>query len=156
VATGHDDGMDIFNTILTRFGLLLERHPLVFTHMVCALAALALGAFVLMGRKGNTAHRTAGWAWVALMAGVTITGAFIRDYHLPNIAGITPIHAFVVLVGWQLPRAVMYARRGQIDAHRQAMRGLYKGGCLLAGAFTLLPGRFLGNTLWKHTLGWIS
>jgi uncharacterized membrane protein len=33
------------------------------------------------------------------------------------------------------------------------MRGLYIGGCVVAGLFTLLPGRFLGDMLWRHTLG---
>ena len=93
-------GMD---TLLNRFALLLERHPLVFAHLMLALGALALGAVLLWGRKGNTTHRSLGWAWVLLMAGVAASGGFIRDYHLPNIAGFTPIHLFVVLVAWQLP-----------------------------------------------------
>ena len=136
--------------ILHRFALLLDRHPVVFAHLMMALGALLLGAFVLWGRKGNTAHRRLGWTWVALMAGVAVSGAFIRDYHLPNLFGFTPIHLFVVFVAWQLPRAVLYARRGQLEAHRKAMRGLYQGGCLVAGAFTLLPGRFLGTMLWRQ------
>lgn len=141
---------------MNRFALLLERHPLVFAHLMLALAALALGAFMLWGRKGNTTHRWAGWTWVLLMGGVALTSAFIRDYNLPNVAGITPIHAFTVVVLWQLPRGVWYARQGQVEAHRKTMRGLYLGGCLVAGAFTLLPGRFLGTMLWKHTLGWMA
>lgn len=147
--------MPAMDTLLNRFALLLDRHPLVFAHLMLALGALALGAVLLWGRKGNTTHRSLGWAWVTLMAGVAVSGGFIRDYHLPNLAGFTPIHLFVVLVAWQLPRAVLYARRGRIEAHRQAMRGLYRGGCLIAGAFTLLPGRFLGTMLWRQ-VGLIS
>lgn len=136
--------------LLHRLALLLDRHPVVFAHLTMALAALALGAFVLWGRKGSTLHRSLGWTWVALMAGVAVSGGFIRDYHLPNLFGFTPIHLFVLYVAWQLPRAVLYARRGRVDAHRQAMRGLYQGGCLIAGLFTLLPGRFLGSMLWRQ------
>jgi uncharacterized membrane protein len=33
------------------------------------------------------------------------------------------------------------------------MTRLYFGACVLAGIFTLLPGRFLGQLLWKHALG---
>ena len=109
-----------------------------------------LGAWVLWGRKGTTLHRSLGWTWVALMTGVAVSGAFIRDYHLPNLYGFTPIHLFVLMVAWQLPRAVVYARSGRIDAHRKAMRGLYQGGCLIAGVLTLLPGRFLGTMLWRQ------
>jgi uncharacterized membrane protein len=142
----HDDPMDTFIR-------LLDRQPLIFAHLMCALGALALGAYLLWGRKGDRVHRWAGWTWVLLMLGAALSAAFIRDYRLPNIAGFTPIHAFVVLVLWQLPRGVWYARHGRLEAHRQTMRGLYKGGCLVAGAFTLLPGRFLGTLLWKDALG---
>jgi uncharacterized membrane protein len=33
------------------------------------------------------------------------------------------------------------------------MRGLYFGACVVAGVFTLLPGRYLGGLLWKQWLG---
>jgi uncharacterized membrane protein len=135
---------------LHRFSLLLDRHPLVFAHLVCALGALAVGAWLLWGRKGDTVHRSVGWAWVGLMGGAALSAAFIRDYHLPNIAGFTPIHLFVVMVAVQLPLGVWHARRGRVEAHRRTMRGLYRGGCLVAGAFTLLPGRFLGSLLWPQ------
>jgi len=41
------------------------------------------------------------------------------------------------------------ARRGAIEAHRRTMRGRHIGGCVVAGAFTLLPGRFLRTLLMK-------
>jgi uncharacterized membrane protein len=34
-------------------------------------------------------------------------------------------------------------RRGNISGHRNAMLGLYVGGLLIAGGFTLFPGRLL-------------
>jgi uncharacterized membrane protein len=42
-----------------------------------------------------------------------------------------------------------FARRGVVDARRRTMRGLTIGGCIAAGAFTPLPGRFLGAQLVK-------
>ena len=139
-----------------RLAMLLQRHPLVFFHLVTALAALVVGGFVLARRKGTTSHKALGWTWVALLASTALASAFIRDYGLPNLAGITPIHAFTVLAAVQLPRGIWHIRHGNVQAHRQAMRGLYVGACVLAGVFTLLPGRFLGNLLWKSTLGVIA
>lgn len=130
------------------FAQLLSQRPLIFFHLVCAAAAVAIGAIVLARRKGTPSHRALGWTWVLLMAGATISSAFIRDYRMPNIAGFTPIHFFTVLVAVQLPRAVLAIRNGRVEAHRQAMRGLYIGGCVVAGLFTLLPGRFLGRQFW--------
>lgn len=132
---------------------LIPRHPLVALHLAAALAALLLGLVILYGRKGSGTHRWMGWSWVALMTLTTATAVFLRDERLPNIAGFTPIHLFVLLVAWHLPRGVWFARQGRIEAHRATMRGLYKGGCLAAGAFAFLPGRFLGDLLWTHTLG---
>jgi len=128
---------------------LLEHNPLVFAHLLLALAALALGAVILARRKGTGSHRAMGWLWVLLMGGTMLTSAFLRDDDIPNLAGITPIHAFTVLVAVQLPRAVLAARRGDIAGHRKDMRGMYIGGCLVAGLFALLPGRFLGHQLWS-------
>lgn len=138
---------------LNHFSLLLHRHPVVFFHLVTALAALLLGAVLLLRRKGTTSHRALGWAWVLLMGSTALASAFIRDYRLPNLAGFTPIHAFTVLTAVNLPRGIWYLRQGNVQAHRKTMRGLYLGGCLVAGVFTLMPGRFLGTLLWKHTLG---
>lgn len=139
-----------------RFALLWQRHPLVFFHLVTALAALLLGSFILARRKGTGSHRALGWLWVALMGSTALATAFIRDYQLPNVGGVTPIHIFTAMVAVGLPRAIWYVKRGDIANHRRQMRSMFIGGCVLAGVFTLLPGRFLGNLLWKHTLGVIT
>lgn len=134
-------------TPMNAFVLLAERHTTVFIHLVGALAALALGAVLLWRRKGTTAHRTLGWAWVAAMGTAAITSGFIRNHGTFSFAGFSPIHLLTALVLVQLPRGVWYARQGRIEAHRQTMRGLYIGGCVVAGMFALLPGRFLGQQL---------
>jgi uncharacterized membrane protein len=118
---------------MTAFTDLLQHRPLIAFHLVTALAALLIGALLLLRRKGTGSHRAWGWAWVLLM-------------------GITPIHAFTVMVAVQLPRGIHFARQGNTLAHRQTMRSLYIGGCIVAGLFTLLPGRFLGHQLW-HAVG---
>jgi uncharacterized membrane protein len=100
--------------------------------------------------KGTTGHRWLGWTWAALMGCTALASAFIRDYGMPNLAGVTPIHAFTVLVAVQLPRGLWQVRRGQVAAHRKTMRGPFFGACVLAGLFTLLPGRFLGRLLWQQ------
>jgi uncharacterized membrane protein len=38
-------------------------------------------------------------------------------------------------------------------AHRQTMQYLYIGACIVAGAFTLLPSRYLGQWIWR---GWLK
>ena len=142
--------------ISTQLQRLLTAHPVVFFHLITAFAALLLGGLVLTRRKGNASHKALGWAWVLMMGSTAIASAFIRDYQMPNLAGFTPIHGFTLLVAINLPRGIWYIRRGNVADHRKTMRGLYIGACVLAGIFTLLPGRFLGNLLWQHTLGIIA
>jgi uncharacterized membrane protein len=132
---------------------LLDQQPLVFFHLLSAIGALIVGVILLSGRKGTLNHRVLGWTWVVLMGGTAATSAFIRDHGMPNLAGITPIHAFTVLVAVMLPRGIWYIRRGNVVGHRKTMRGLYFGACVVAGVFTLLPGRYLGGLLWKQWLG---
>lgn len=135
---------------------LLNRHPQVFFHMVCAMGALAVGGVVLSRRKGTADHKALGWAWVALMGSAAVTSAFIREYRLPNLWGFTPIHLFTLTVAVTLPRAILAIRQGNVASHRRMMRSLYIGGCIVAGLLTLLPGRFLGHLLWKQTLGLLA
>jgi uncharacterized membrane protein len=148
--------MNLLTLYADKLALLLQRHPLVFLHLVTAFAALIVGGFVLARRKGTASHKALGWTWVVLMGSTALASAFIRDYHIPNVAGITPIHAFTVLVAVKLPQGIWHIRRGDVAAHRSSMRGLYLGACVLAGVFTLLPGRFLGRLLWQHSLGIVS
>jgi uncharacterized membrane protein len=135
---------------------LLERHPLVFFHLVTAVGALVVGGVLLLRRKGTVDHKRLGWAWVLLMGSTALASGFIRDYEGLNLAGITPIHGFTVLVAVMLPRGIWLVRRGKVEGHRKTMRGLYIGACVVAGLFTLLPGRFLGGLLWTQWLGVIA
>jgi len=132
---------------------LIAERPLIALHLFAALIALVIGSVVMARRKGTTSHKALGWTWVALMATVAISSAFIRDYRLPNIAGYTPIHFFTAYVAVALPFGIMRIRGGNVAAHRNTMKRTFIGACIVAGLFTLLPGRFLGNLLWKQWLG---
>lgn len=137
---------------MTHLLKLLQAHPLVFFHLITAFAALLIGTGVMLRRKGTGNHRAWGWAFVLLMGCTAVASGFIRDYRLPNLAGFTPIHFFTVFVLVNLPRGIWYIRNGNVVGHRKTMRGLFIGGCVVAGIFTLLPGRFLGYMLW-HSVG---
>lgn len=130
-----------------------SQHPLVALHLVTALLALVVGALLLTGRKGNLGHRVLGWTFVVMLGTATITSAFMRDHGLPNLAGFTPIHLLTVVTAVFLPLGVWRARRGDVAGHRRLMTWLFTGACVLAGLFTLLPGRLLGDLLWQQEMG---
>jgi uncharacterized membrane protein len=64
--------------------------------------------------------------------------------------GFSVIHLLSINVIVGLPLAILAARRGNITSHRMMMKGTYVGGLIVAGIFTLAPGRILGRLL----IGW--
>lgn len=134
----------------------MQLTPLIAIHMTAALGALATGPVALWARKGRAQrprlHRAFGYAWVTLMVTTAVSAIFIRDFRLPNLAGYTPIHLLVPVTLLMLVGAFWFLARGNIAGHRKTMQRLYFGACVVAGGFTLLPGRYLG-TLLRGQLG---
>ena len=135
----------------------MQLTPVIAIHMTAALAALVIGPIAIWARRGRLQrtglHRAAGYAWVTLMLATALSALFIRDYLQFNLAGFTWIHLFVPLVLFGLVGAFRALFQGDIALHRKRMQGLYMGGCVGAGLFTLLPGRYLGQLVWGQWLG---
>ena len=135
----------------------MQPTPIIAIHMTAALAAIATGPVALWARKGARQrprlHRAFGYAWVAFMVVTAVSALFIRDRSLPNVGGYTPIHLLVPVTFFGLFGAFWFLARGNVSAHRKVMERLYIGACLVAGAFTLLPQRYLGNLVFRQWLG---
>lgn len=120
---------------------LLDASPAIRVHAFAALAALALGIVQFSAPKGSPPHRAIGWAWGGLMAAVALSSFFIHGMRWVGPFG--PIHLLSLYVVWALPMALFAAHRGDVERHRRMMRGLFLGGLVLAGLFTLWPGRIM-------------
>lgn len=116
----------------------------ILLHTVTAIAALVIGAVVFLGRKGSPRHRMLGRTWALLMLVVILSSFFIK-----MSGSFSWIHALSVGSLVALALAVYHIRKGNVKAHRHAVIGLYSGGLVLAGVFTLLPSRLLGSYLWR-------
>ena len=119
----------------------------VLLHLTAALSALALGIVMLVRRKGTISHKLWGRVWAGLMLSVAISSLWI-----PSFLHFTWIHLFTLLTLVSLPLAIYKIRRGNVKGHARAMKGLFIGGLVIAGIFTLIPGRILGNLLWHSVL----
>lgn len=135
----------------------MQMTPLIAVHMTAALGAVATGPIALWARRSRAQrprlHRAFGYAWVTLMIVTAVSAIFIRDRSLPNIGGYTPIHLLVPMTLFSLFAAFYMLVRGDIGGHRRIMQSLYIGACLVAGGFTLLPGRYLGKLVLGQWLG---
>ena len=127
--------------------------PAIVIHLFLALSALLLGPVALTVRKGTRLHRACGYGWVTLMFGTAISSLFIRNFERVNVGGYTPIHMLVLLVFVGIGYALWQVAHGNVRRHQRVMWSVYLGACVVAGAFTLLPQRFLGQLVWHHTLG---
>jgi uncharacterized membrane protein len=132
----------------------MQMTPTIAIHMSAAITAVLLGPVALWARLGRTTrprlHRALGYAWVTCMITAALSAIFIRDFQLPNAMGYTPIHLLIPLTFFSLYRAFAYLLQGNIQGHRKTMQWLYVSACLVAGAFTLVPGRYLGNLIWSN------
>jgi uncharacterized membrane protein len=110
-------------------------------HAFVALAAFAVGVLQLSRLKGDRLHRVLGYAWVAMMLAVAVSSFGIHE--LKQWRGFSWIHLLSIAVIVNAPLAVMYARQGNVSGHKLAMIGLFVGALVIAGLFTLLPGRIM-------------
>ncbi|MEW6690774.1 MAG: DUF2306 domain-containing protein [Pseudomonadota bacterium] len=117
--------------------------PAIWIHLGAALAALVLGGFLFLARKGTPAHRIAGRTWAALMLVTALSTWWIR-----GSGAFSWLHLFSIAALAGLAAAVYFAFTHQIERHRRAVTGLYVGALVIAGAFAFLPQRLLGRALW--------
>jgi uncharacterized membrane protein len=120
---------------------LLRADLAVQIHAFAALAAFGLGIVQFAAPKGTLPHRAVGWIWAALMLAVSISAFFIHELRVWG--PWSPIHLLAVFTLITLPLAVLLARRHEVARHRRAMTALFAGALLIAGIFTLLPGRVM-------------
>lgn len=138
---------------------MMQISPLIAIHLFSALTTLVLGPMALWARLGHTIrprlHRGMGYAWVTCMLATAFSALFIHNFQRPNIAGYTPIHLLIVVTLISLYAAFRYLLRGNIPGHRRVMQRLYLAACIVAGLFTLMPHRYLGQLVWGQWLGWM-
>lgn len=124
---------------------LLQASPVIQIHAAAALGALVLGALQFGLQRGGGRHRWMGRLWIGLMAAVALSSFGISG--LRQAGPFSWIHLLSVFTLAALVRAVFYARRGNINAHRLTMTGLYLGALVITGLFTLMPGRIMGHVV---------
>ncbi|MEQ9331454.1 DUF2306 domain-containing protein [Thalassobaculum sp.] len=123
----------------------LSAAPAVLLHLVTVLPAAGIGAWlILASRKGALWHRRLGYLFLALMIVSAISAVFVREI---NHGGFSWIHLLIPVTLLGVGGGLIAARRHDVRRHKAAMLGLYLGALVIAGAFTLAPGRLLHRVL---------
>jgi uncharacterized membrane protein len=119
-----------------------------FVHLGTIAPAFLMATFMMVTKKGTEVHKLIGRIYMVLMlftAMVTLLMSAQVGPRLFNHFGF--IHLLSVLVLYCVPSAYWAIKNGNVKRHRLSMIGLYIGGLIVAGGFTLMPGRMLGNVL---------
>ena len=124
---------------------LLDAAPAIPLHAFAAMGAFVLGVVQFVSPKGTLPHRTIGWIWVSLMAVVAISSFWIHQIRL--VGPWSPIHLLSIFTLTVLPLAVWKAHRHEVRAHRRIMIFLFTGALVIAGVFTVVPGRIMHTVL---------
>lgn len=110
-------------------------------HAIAAMIAIMLGGIQLVMKKGGTIHVFIGKAWVFIILVVAFSSFFIHQIQFWGL--YSPIHLLSILTIILTAFGINLARQGKIKRHGQVMAALYGFALILAGLFTLLPGRVM-------------
>ena len=120
----------------------------IILHLATVIPAIPLGAYILWRRKGDRLHKFLGRIWAALMFTTAIVSFWIGRPVGSGLFGthLSFIHIFAIVTIVSIPLGIWMARLGKIEDHYKAMQGVFIG-LIIAGLFSFIPGRILGNLI---------
>lgn len=130
---------------------MIEQLLIIQAHTSVALLAFCTGLLVFWLPKGTDNHRMLGRVFVLALGLVAFSALFIT--------AITPgqysvIHVLIPITGLSLISGVRSIRRykqtrqpSDLWSHKISMISVFVGALVVAGGFTLLPGRYLHQVL---------
>ena len=120
--------------------------PMMTLHLATVAPAAMLGTYLIFWAKGTATHRLIGKIYMILMLITALASLLIPATVGPQFIGhFGWIHMLSLLVLVSIPRAHYAARKHDVVSHKFSMAGVYFGGILVAGGFTLAPGRYLNQ-----------
>ena len=125
--------------------------PIIYAHAMLALLAVPLGLYILLTKKGAKQHRILGRIWVTFLIIVSLTAIFIQainpgQYSLIHLLIPWTIGSLIYSI-WNIKKFKNTRIERYKFAHMYSMIGVYVGALLIAGGFTLMPGRFFHEIL---------
>ena len=124
---------------------LLNVRLAIWIHAIPAIAAFLVGGVQFFLPKGTRLHRLMGWTWVVLMTLIALSSFFIHT--ICTFGDFIWIHLLSILTLGALPFAAHDARQHRVRDHAKAMKDLYIGALVIAGAFKFSPGRIMRDVV---------
>ena len=124
---------------------------IIYIHATLALLAVPLGLYIFLTKKGTKQHRMLGRIWVIFLIIVSLTAIFIQTINPGQYSWIHLLIPFtlvsLIYSIWNIKKYKKTKIERYKYSHMYSMIGVYVGALLIAGAFTLMPGRFFHEIL---------
>ena len=124
---------------------------IIYAHATLALLAVPLGLYIFLTKKGTKQHKMLGRIWVTFLIIVSLTAIFIQTINLGQYSWIHLLIPFtlgsLIYSIWNIKKYKKTKIERYKYSHMYSMIGVYVGALLIAGAFTLMPGRFFHHIL---------
>ncbi len=121
---------------------------LMYAHLVTVLPCVLIGAVLLVIKKGTGIHKSFGRIYMILMLITAFITLFMPAEVGPQLFNhFGWIHSFSFLTLYTVPTAYTAIKKGKVKKHKRKMILLYFGAIIIAGGFTLVPGRYLHQVL---------
>lgn len=117
-------------------------------HAIAAMVAFVLGLIQFAAPKGTFPHKSLGSIWIAAMAIVAVSSAFILDPPSEGkglIDRLSWIHILTGITSFGLIRGVIFLVQGgpKLKNHAKPFGAIFLFGLIIAGIFTFAPGRIM-------------
>ena len=114
----------------------------------CFLCSLGVLSHRLFKKGGGNSHRLWGKGYALLITFSSLVSLLLEAHVGPKWLGhFGYIHLLSVLTIATIPYSLWQLKRGRLISHKRSMQFLYWTGLLIAGGFTLFPGRYLHSVL---------
>lgn len=121
---------------------------LMYLHLATIIPCVFLGANLIIFRKGTPIHRRLGMTYMGLIFFSSFVSLFMEARVGPQFLGhFGWIHSLSFITMVTVPISIRAVQKGNIKRHQRTMLILYFSGLLIAGGFTLVPGRFLHQVI---------
>ena len=121
---------------------------LTYLHLGSLVPAFVIGSYLLLNRKGTPVHKFLGKIYMGLMLFTAFITLFMEALVGPKFLNhFGFLHLLILFVLYTVLTAYRAIRVGNSKLHKRKMVGLYVGALLVAGVFTLSPGRLIHTWL---------
>ena len=124
---------------------------IIYAHATLALLAVPLVLYIFLTKKGTKQHKMLGRIWVIFLIIVSLTAIFIQTINPGQYSWIHLLIPFtlvsLIYSIWNIKKYKKTKIERYKYSHMYSMIGVYVGALLIAGAFTLMPGRFFHHIL---------